>query len=102
MYASRQTGFPSGLSPRLRRVLGLVLGLVLLAVQSGIVAHQETHPLGQSDSQCHYCVLGGHLFGMPNVALPPPVTPVKPQVSLPTQNSLTAAPAIRGFLSRAP
>jgi hypothetical protein len=102
MFASRHTGFLNSRSPKPRRALGLVLGLLLLAVQTGIAAHQETHPLGQPDSQCHYCVLGGHLFGMPNVAVPPPVTPTHPQLALPVQVSLTTAAAIRGFLSRAP
>ena len=102
MSTYRHLGSPSGRPPTLRRALGLALGLVLLAVQTSIVAHQETHPIGQSDTQCHYCVLGGHLFGMPNVAVPPPVTPAHPRLALPAQDSLAVAPAIRGFLSRAP
>ena len=102
MSLSRHVDFPSGLPPKLRRVVGLVLGLLLLVVQTGIATHQETHPIGQPDSQCHYCVLGGHLFGMPNVAVPPPVTAAQPHLAMLAQDSLVVAPAIRGFLSRAP
>jgi hypothetical protein len=90
------------LSPKLRRGLWLALTLLVLVVQTGIAAHEETHPLGQSDSQCHYCALGGNLFGMPGQALPPPAPPMHAQVSLPELISIVSAPIPRGYLSRAP
>lgn len=55
-----------------RRARGLwfALALLVLAVQTGLPAHQDSHPLsGKSDLQCQYCMLGGNLHGMPSVAL---------------------------------
>lgn len=85
-----------------RRGLWLALALLVLAVQTGIAVHQETHPLGQSDIQCHYCALGGHAFGMPNALPLPAVAAALPAPVLPALQSLVSAPAPRGFLSRAP
>jgi hypothetical protein len=56
----------------MRRGLLLLLALVLLAVQTSLPAHQDSHPLNQDDSSCHYCMLGGHAPGVPNAVLPPP------------------------------
>jgi hypothetical protein len=53
------------------RGLWLLVGLVLLAVQAGLPAHQDSHPLSQPDIACHYCMLGGHAPGMPSLAQPP-------------------------------
>lgn len=49
----------------------LLLALVILAVQTSLPAHQDSHPLTQPDSACHYCMMGGHA-GVPVVTLPPP------------------------------
>jgi len=57
----------------LRRGLMLLLALVVLAVQTSLPAHQDSHPLNQSDNACHYCMMGGHAPGMPTAALPLPV-----------------------------
>ena len=53
----------------MRRGLLVLLALVLLAVQTSLPAHQDSHPLNQDDSSCHYCMMGGHA-GVPNTALP--------------------------------
>lgn len=57
----------------MRRGLMLLLALLVLAVQTSLPAHQDSHPLNQSDSACHYCMMGGHAPGMPTAALPLPV-----------------------------
>jgi hypothetical protein len=51
----------------------LLLALVVLAVQTSLPAHQDSHPLNQDDSACHYCMAGGHAPGMPTATLPLPV-----------------------------
>ena len=48
----------------------LLLALVILAVQTSLPAHEDSHPLNQSDSACHYCMMGGHAPGMPSATLP--------------------------------
>ena len=55
------------------RGLWLALALLVLGVQTVLPAHQETHALGAPDTACHFCVLGGHLSGMPGVAPPTPL-----------------------------
>jgi len=67
----RQPLNPSHRASRARHGLWLLVGLVLLAVQTGLPAHQDSHPLNQPDIACHYCMLGGHAPGMPSLALPP-------------------------------
>jgi hypothetical protein len=57
----------------LRRGLMLLLALVVLAVQTSLPAHQDSHPLNQDDSACHYCMAGGHAPGVPTAALSLPV-----------------------------
>jgi hypothetical protein len=66
---SRQPLSPP-LSTPARRGLWLALALMLLAVQTGMPAHQDSHPLGQADNLCHYCMLGGHAPGVLSAALP--------------------------------
>jgi len=55
---------------RAARRLWLVLAALFLAVQLGLPAHQASHPIGEPDNACHYCMLGGHSPGMPNATLP--------------------------------
>ena len=54
----------------MRRGLMLLVALMLLAVQTSLPAHQDSHPLNQDDSSCHYCMLGGHMPGATSTALP--------------------------------
>jgi len=58
----------------LRRGFMLLLTLVVLAVQTSLPAHQDSHPLNQDDSSCHYCMLGGHTPAATSVALSLPVS----------------------------
>lgn len=55
---------------RTGRALWLALALLVLAVQTTLPAHEESHHLGQADTLCQYCVLGGHLYSLPST--PPP------------------------------
>ena len=57
---------------RTGRALWLALALLVLAVQTALPAHEASHHLGQADTLCQYCVLGGHLFSLPST--PPAVT----------------------------
>jgi hypothetical protein len=68
---SRQHFNPISRASVARRGLWLLVGLMLLAVQTGLPAHQDSHPLNQPDIACHYCMLGGHAPGMPNLLQPP-------------------------------
>lgn len=54
------------------RALWFALALMVLGVQTALPAHQESHHLGQADSLCQYCVLGGHLY---SVTSAPPAIP---------------------------
>lgn len=65
----------SPLKTRRARGFWFALALLVLAVQTVVPAHQDSHPLsGNSDVHCQYCVLGGNLYGMPGVALVLPVS----------------------------
>lgn len=87
---------------RAARRLWLVLGLLFLVVQSALPAHQASHPIGQSDLTCHYCMLGGHSPAVSGTAFP--------QLALPVREAAPRAvlirPAAQGLLrnqtSRAP
>lgn len=52
------------------RALWFALALLVLGVQTALPAHQESHHLGQADTLCQYCVLGGHLYSL--TSTPPP------------------------------
>ena len=54
------------------RALWFALALLVLGVQTALPAHQESHHLGQADSLCQYCVLGGHLYSLTST---PPTLP---------------------------
>jgi len=89
--------------PALRsRRLWLALAVLVLAVQVGLPAHEDSHPIGQMDGLCHYCALGGNLFGMPNAALPPAAAAVPVQAPLPGLFSLDVSPFPRTLFGRAP
>lgn len=68
---SRQPLNPTSRASLARRGLWLLVGMMVLAVQTGLPAHQDSHPLNQPDIACHYCMLGGHAPGMPSLAQPP-------------------------------
>ncbi|HSN17281.1 MAG TPA: hypothetical protein VLV87_03645 [Gammaproteobacteria bacterium] len=52
------------------RGLWLALAFAFLTVQMGLPAHEASHPIGQADTACHFCMLGGHAPAMSNVVLP--------------------------------
>lgn len=54
------------------RALWFALTLLVLGVQTALPAHQESHHLGQADSLCQYCVLGGHLYSL--TSTPPSIS----------------------------
>ena len=68
---SHQSVTPTPRASLARRGLWSLVGLMLLAVQTGLPAHQDSHPLNQPDIACHYCMLGGHAPGIPILAQPP-------------------------------
>jgi hypothetical protein len=76
-----------------RRGLWSLVGLMLLAVQTGLPAHQDSHPLNQPDIACHYCMLGGHAPGMPVLA--PPRLPSLARHELP--QFVAVDRVVRGF-----
>jgi hypothetical protein len=89
-------------SRRAFRGLWLSLSLLVLGVQTALPAHQETHPLGEPDIACHYCVLGGHLSGMPGVA--PPLPPAAARIEAPDtlEMGFSVVPFPRTRFSRGP
>lgn len=52
------------------RRLWLALVFTFFTVQLGLPAHEASHPIGQTDTACHFCMLGGHAPAMPNAVLP--------------------------------
>jgi len=52
------------------RGLWLALALMFLVVQLGLPAHEASHPIGQTDTACQFCMMGGHAPAMPNAVLP--------------------------------
>lgn len=84
------------------RGLWFVLALLVLGVQTALPAHQETHALGAPDTACHFCVLGGHLSGMPGVAAPVPLTAARMEAPLPAESCFSVQPQPRIYFSRGP
>src|SRR5690242_18535391 len=75
------TGSLSPLKSRRARALWFALALLVLAVQTALPAHQDSHPLvGKTDVLCQYCMLGGNLQGMPGVAPPLPLPTARMEV----------------------
>jgi hypothetical protein len=64
------------LSHAARRLRGLWLALAFMfcTVQLGLPAHEASHPIGQADTACHFCMLGGHAPAMSNAVVPLKVT----------------------------
>jgi len=94
----------SDLSRTARRLRGLWLALALmfLAVQLGLPAHQASHPIGEPDTACHYCMLGGHSPGMPNATLPLSASQVKAEVPLVPAETPASQTLVRTYFSRGP
>jgi len=84
------------------RALWLALALLVLAVQTGLPAHEASHHLGQADTLCQYCVLGGHLYRLPST----PPTAAAPQMHWEAPRGVFAsaivAPFPRTVFSRGP
>src|SRR5579863_2405219 len=89
-------------SRRSFRGLWLFLSLLVLGVQTALPAHQETHPLGEPDTACHYCVLGGHLSGVPGVVPPLPPAAGRIEAPLPVETGFCVSPFPRTRFSRGP
>jgi hypothetical protein len=96
---------PSNIRPKTgfhTRGLWFALAFLVLAVQTGLPAHEDSHPVGHAESLCQYCALGGSLFGMPNAA-PPPIAAAAPvDAPLPILYSLDVMPFPRTLFGRAP
>lgn len=84
------------------RRLFMALAVVVLLVQTGFPAHQDSHPIGDQDSLCQYCVLAGHAFGVPGVAMLPPAIPVLAEYQLPNPVEIHVPVFPRTRFSRAP
>jgi hypothetical protein len=52
----------------------LALTFMFLTVQLGLPAHEASHPIGQTDTACQFCMMGGHAPAMPSAFLPPQLT----------------------------
>jgi hypothetical protein len=93
------------LTPRMHRTarrLWLAFGIVFLAVQLTLPAHQASHPIGQSDLACHYCMLGGHSPAMASTVSLPPVLALREEAPCPVLIRPAAAGLLRQPSSRAP
>ena len=89
------------IAPRLR---GLWLALVFMffTVQLGLPAHEASHPIGQADTACHFCMMGGHAPAMPSAILPLQLTHSMAEApSLPAERPVLSA-FIRTRFSRGP
>jgi len=78
---------------RTLKALWLALALLVLGVQTALPAHQESHHLGQADSLCQYCVLGGHLYSLTSA---PPAAPT-PQSHWEAPPSVSTAFIVSSF-----
>lgn len=84
------------------RRLFLALAAVVLLVQTGFPAHQETHPIGSQDNLCQYCVLAGHAFGVPGAVLTLHVPTDYTEYAIQKPAQLHVRPYPRTRFSRAP
>lgn len=75
------------------RALWFALALLVLGVQTALPAHQESHHLGQADSLCQYCVLGGHLYSLSS--LPPTV--LAPQLHWESSQAVLVSFSVASF-----
>ncbi|HEV2109786.1 MAG TPA: hypothetical protein VGT99_00415 [Gammaproteobacteria bacterium] len=87
---------------RTGRALWLALALLVLAVQTGLPAHEASHHLSKPDTLCQYCVLGGHLYSLPST----PPAAVAPRMYREAPHgvfaSTIASPFPRTVFSRGP
>jgi hypothetical protein len=86
----------------MRRGLMLLLVLVVLAVQTSLPAHQDSHPIGSPDNHCQYCVMAGHAVGVPGVAIQAPLPPVYARHQGTKPVEIHARPLPRTLFSRGP
>lgn len=84
------------------RRLFMSLAAVVLLVQTGFPAHQDSHPIGSQDSLCQYCVMAGHAFGVPGVAMLVPTVPVHAEYRAALPLEFHVRPFPRTRYSRAP
>ena len=87
---------------RTARRLWLVLAALFLAVQLALPAHQASHPIGEPDNACHYCMLGGHSPGMPNATLPPQASESRAQAPRVPAETPASQSFARTHFSRGP
>ncbi|MGH8400406.1 MAG: DUF2946 family protein [Gammaproteobacteria bacterium] len=102
MHQSQLQRYRYALSDARWRRLFMALAMVVLMVQTGFPAHQDSHPIGDQDSLCQYCVLAGHVFGVPGVAMPPATVPVFAEYQLPSPVEIHVSIFPRTRFSRAP
>lgn len=87
---------------RTGRALWLALALLVLAVQTALPAHEASHHLGQADTLCQYCVLGGHLYSLPSSPPLPVIARGRYERPLSTFASFDVQPFPRTHFSRGP
>ena len=84
------------------RGLWLALAFMFLTVQLGLPAHEESHPVGQTDTACQFCVMGGHAPAMPSAVLPLQLTQTTAEApSLPAERPVLLT-FVRTRFSRGP
>ena len=101
MSLSLMHRYRNALSTRRWRRLFLALATVVLLVQTGFPAHQDTHPIGSHDL-CQYCFMVGHAFGVPTVALLVPTPPVHAEYRAVKPAEFHVTPFPRTRFSRGP
>lgn len=93
----------SPLKTRRARALWFALALLVLALQTALPAHQDSHPLaGKADILCQYCMLGGNLQGMPGVAPTLPVSTAQTEAPAQVFASLVTESRPRRVANRGP
>ena len=84
------------------RGLWLALTFMFLTVQLGLPAHEASHPIGQTDTACQFCVMGGHAPAMPSALLPLQLTQTTAEAPrLPAERPVLAT-FVRTYHSRGP
>lgn len=84
------------------RALWFALAMLVLGIQTLMPAHEATHAFGAPDTACQFCVLGGHLSGMPGVTPPAPFADVSMEVPAPALTVFFLRPQPRTRFSRGP
>lgn len=75
---------------------------VMFVVQTALPAHQDTHPIGSTHTHCEYCVMAGHAFGVPGMAILVPPTPVYAEYQGAKPSEVHVQPYPRTLFSRGP